>query len=502
MTDIPGPNPRELSREGSSVGELCTPPEKRNSCPDTYDVIVIGAGYAGLRAARDLATYNRKVLLLEARDRVGGRTYTVEGDEDGFLYEMGGTYVTHHFGYVLGELQRYKMDRDLIVSHQEGYENNYYTLNVEGAPARNVSHEEAGQITSSAWDLFVDIDGNSCRNICPLPHSQLDNIMVSRADVEAIDKISCKERIDQIKHLLTAEQLGTLSAVIMLVTGGKLENSSLWECIRTHALLIHDSANLADLWTTYKLREGQSAFARRIFDDAVDFGLEYAFKTPVTAIADEIDSTEGRVKVTTANNGIFRSHRVISTIPLNILKTVQFSPPLSPKRQEAINLGHINFMTKIHAVVEGSGLASWNGMCSPGYIAQGYGDGVTAQGSAHIVGFGGDERENFTPEHEPEKVIAAFQALHPMNVEKTVFHNWCTDPWANGGPAWWAPEYMSKYQDELQKRHGAILFASGDWAHGWRASIDGAIEQGALCAIEALRDLRLTDVSHDHQPKL
>jgi hypothetical protein len=111
---------------------------------------------------------------------------------------------------------------------------------------------------------------------------------------------------------------------------------------------------------------------------------------------------------------------VISTIPLNILKTVQFSPPLSPKRQEAIDLGHINFMTKIHAVVKGSGLASWNGMCSPGYIAQGYGDGVTSQGKAHIVGFGGDERENFTPEHEPEKVIAAFQALHPMNVEKTV----------------------------------------------------------------------------------
>lgn len=205
----------------------------------------------------------------------------------------------------------------------------------------------------------------------------------------------------------------------MLVTGGKLENSSLWECIRTHALLIHDSANLADLWTTYILRDGQSAFARRIFDDAVDFGLEYAFNTPVTAIADEIGSTEGRVKVTTAN-GSFRAHRVISTIPLNILKTVRFSPPLSPKRQEAIDLGHINFMTKIHAVVEGSGLASWNGMCSPGYIAQGYGDGVTAQGNSHIVGFGGDERASFTPENEPEKVVAAFQALHPMNVKKTV----------------------------------------------------------------------------------
>lgn len=47
---------------------------------------------------------------------------------------MGGTYVTHHFGYVLGELQRYKMDRDLVVSHEEGHENDYYSLNVEGEP--------------------------------------------------------------------------------------------------------------------------------------------------------------------------------------------------------------------------------------------------------------------------------------------------------------------------------------------------------------------------------
>lgn len=44
------------------------------------------------------------------------------------------------------------------------------------------------------------------------------------------------------------------------------------------------------------------------------------------------------------------------------------------------------------------------------------------------------------------------------------------------------PEYMSKYQDELQSRHGNVLFASADWAHGWRAAIDGALEQGSLAA--------------------
>lgn len=41
---------------------------------------------------------------------------------------------------------------------------------------------------------------------------------------------------------------------------------------------------------------------------------------------------------------------------------------------------------------------------------------------------------------------------------------------------------MSKYQDELQSRHGNVLFASADWAHGWRAAIDGALEQGSLAA--------------------
>lgn len=48
---------------------------------------------------------------------------------------------------------------------------------------------------------------------------------------------------------------------------------------------------------------------------------------------------------------------------------------------------------------------------------------------------------------------------------------------------------MSKYQDELQSRHGNVLFASADWAHGWRASIDGALEQGSLSAQTASKEV-------------
>lgn len=54
----------------------------------TYDVIVLGAGAAGLAAAADLAAVGRSVLILEARDRVGGRTFT---DDSGI--ELGAEFV-------------------------------------------------------------------------------------------------------------------------------------------------------------------------------------------------------------------------------------------------------------------------------------------------------------------------------------------------------------------------------------------------------------------------
>ncbi|PLB49690.1 FAD/NAD(P)-binding domain-containing protein [Aspergillus steynii IBT 23096] len=475
-----------IKKGGLSCRGVIEPQEKYTApTGHIFDAIVIGAGYSGLRAARDLTDYGLSVLMLEARDRIGGRTYTVESD--GCLYEMGGTWVTHHMGYLFQEMTRYKLDRDLVLTHHRGYDNDYYTINVPGATPRKLTHEEAGEITSRAWNVFVNVDGQDCRQICPLPHALLDNILVDRKQVERYDRISCRERFEEIKHLLTAEEAGILTALILHISGGTMENSSLWDMIRSHSLMVHSSENFGPIWTTFKLREGQSALAGAMFQDAVKNGLQYSFETPIKSI---IDQSSSLVSAVSHSGREFRARRVVSTIPLNVLHSIHFDPPLSSVRQQAIQIGHVNYMTKIHADVKETGLTSWNGMRFPGLLMFGYGDGVTPNGDAHIVGFGKDERDTFVPERDPQKAIESFKKLHPMEVKKMIFHNWNTDPWSQGGPAWWPPQFMSKYQDELQKPHGRVFFASADWAHGWRAAIDGALEQGSHSALQIKDELK------------
>src|SRR4051794_26539347 len=50
---------------------------RRSGMPCGMEVIVIGAGVAGLAAARELRLRGHSVLVLEARDRIGGRVHTV-----------------------------------------------------------------------------------------------------------------------------------------------------------------------------------------------------------------------------------------------------------------------------------------------------------------------------------------------------------------------------------------------------------------------------------------
>jgi flavin-dependent dehydrogenase len=150
-----------LSTGLPTISVVSPPSYKTPSSSTLVDVIVIGAGYAGLIAARDLAIQGEwtifaslakftrlkfilghSVFLIEARDRIGGRTW--HSTIDGFNYEMGGTWIHWHMPHIYREVSLYGMNDDWIVTPTTGGKHDYCTIGSRGLQ-RNVNHvEEVG----------------------------------------------------------------------------------------------------------------------------------------------------------------------------------------------------------------------------------------------------------------------------------------------------------------------------------------------------------------------
>ncbi|KEZ43119.1 Amine oxidase [Scedosporium apiospermum] len=483
-------------RDGlQTIGAIVPPTHTAESQPEdgVYDVIVIGAGYAGLVAARDLATQGKKTLLLEARDRIGGRTW--HATINGFNYEMGGTWIHWHMPHIYREVSYYGLHNDWIVTQNPRGKEDYFTATT-GSDQRTLTHEEEAEETGRVFRDFCNVDGDDLKHAWKYAFGTGQ----SPEKMAEWDKLSCQDRLDQIRDKFTPEELTMLEGQLLQMGGNTLDKLGLLGTLRWWSLGSHTPTGLNDIALHTRLRSGQSELHRRIFDHTLSTGnLSYSFRTPI----ERVEDAAGVVTVTARDGKIYKAKSVICTIPLNVLSSVEFLPPLPADKQEALQYKSVNRCNKIHVDLLGPDYLSWASIGTPGKgLISAFGDHLTNADNSHLVCFGPDPESPLGLSLDDiDAVKAAVVQLLPKkkqseaiitriiytNLYNKVSHDWNSDEFANGTWCFMPPEATTKYLTVLQRPHGNVYFASADWSDGWCGWIDGAVQSGMEMARDVIQ---------------
>lgn len=237
---------------------------------------------------------------------------------------------------------------------------------------------------SRVWGLFCNVDGNYLRDTYKYPFAtgQSPKLM------SEWDKLSCQDRLDEIRDRLSKEEQAMLIAVIEQMGGNSLDKLGLLDALRWWSLGGNTPTGLNDIGLHTRLASGNSTLHRRIFEHAESTGnLSYSFSTAVERIVE----SDGVTTVETRGGRAWRARAVVCTVPLNVLSSIQFSPPLPGEKLEALQQTSANLCNKVHVDLDGPDYLSWSSFGSPGQgLVAMLADRLTPAGNTHLVGFGPD----------------------------------------------------------------------------------------------------------------
>ncbi len=269
---------------------------------ETTEIIIIGAGIAGLAAANRLKSWDYDVIVLEAQNRIGGRIHT-DWSWGISPVELGATWIHGDENNPLMKLVK-KFNLKTIITEYE----NHWLYDTKG---KLISDRKQEQLE----DDFDEV---------------LEEFEEFRETLEAADEddISLQAALDIVltDWDLTPQQQRIMDYFI-------------------NAEIEHEYAADAEELSCYYWDEGEEVFGwDRVLPGGYDqliqvlaTNLDIRLEQPVEAIA---YNNQG-VTITTATQ-TFHSNQAILTVPLGVLKrkTIQFSPPLPTSKQTAIrNLG-------------------------------------------------------------------------------------------------------------------------------------------------------------------
>ncbi|GAB5584542.1 amine oxidase [flavin-containing] A isoform X1 [Prionailurus iriomotensis] len=463
--------------------------EKASVAGHMFDVVVIGGGISGLSAAKLLAEHEVNVLVLEARDRVGGRTYTVRNEHVNYV-DVGGAYV--------GPTQ----NRILRLSKELGLET--YKVNVCERLVQYVkgkTYPFRGAFPP-VWNPVAYLDYNNLwRTMDNMGKEIPADAPWEAPHAKEWDKMTMKELIDKICWTKTARQFAYLFVNIN-VTSEPHEVSALWflwyvkQCGGTTRIF-----SVTNGGQERKFVGGSGQVSERIMDR---LGDRVKLKRPVTYVDQSGDS----IIIETLNHEVYECRYVISAIPPTLTAKMHFKPELPSERNQLIQRLPMGSIIKCMMYYKE---AFWkkNDYCGCMIIQDEEApisitlDDTKPDGSLPaIMGFilarKADRLAKLHKEIRKKKicelyakVLGSQEALHPwwmpVHYEEK---NWCEEQYSGGCyTAYFPPGIMTQYGRVIRQPVGRIYFAGTETATHWSGYMEGAVEAGERAAREVLNAL-------------
>ncbi len=423
------------------------------------DVIVVGAGLAGLTAARELAGSGLDVMVLEARERIGGRTWTKADALPGITLDLGAQSVDSRQPLISAEVVRY----GLVKGDEFPFEPpNVWLIGGERlGPGLPVPVGELADLER----LLAEVHNAGARVDADAPSAELD-----LADLD----IPITEWVEGLGLAPTATELGSVFGS-SLMSGEAAESSML--------LMARHLAAAAGLWSFLSVdyagvEGGTSAIAEAI---AGDVEAEVSLGTEVEAIEHDGDGA-----VIHADGDPIRARAAILTVPLNALRRIELRPGLSSEAMAGIEAGSANLGAKYWALAKDA---------PDDFHALGEAPGIDVASAwkrvpegVLIVGFGRDASS--LDGDDTGAVEASLRHYLPdLELTASTWHNWAADPYAGGTWGGWRPGWATTGLPELLASEAPLIFAGSETAQRWPGFMDGAVESGIRSSRQLLESL-------------